>query len=220
MRAINRLTSIEVATAKKPGLYADGLGLYLQVAAGGSKSWIFRYMLSGTPRKMGLGSVHTVSLKMAREKAQECRLKLLDADDPIERRKAERLAKLSASTTTITFRDAADRYIGTQRSGWKNLKHANQWKATLEAYVYPTFGDLAVSDVDVGLVLTALESIWTAKPESASRVRGRIESVLDWATARGYRQGDKPGALARPSRQATPGTQQGLEGQTPFRPAL
>ncbi|RWO20769.1 MAG: site-specific integrase [Mesorhizobium sp.] len=190
---INRLTVAGVNAQNKPGLYADGLGLYLQVAKGGSKSWIFRYMLAGKPRKMGLGSVHTVPLKLARERAAEQRLKLLDADDPIEKRKAERLDMLAASATVLSFKEAADQYIKSHRAGWKNIKHAGQWKATLETYVYPTFGDLAVSRVDVALVTKVLEAIWTTKPETATRVRGRIESILDWAAARGYRpKGDNP----------------------------
>lgn len=189
---INRLTVAGITAQKKPGLYADGLGLYLQVAKGGAKSWIFRYMLAGRPRKMGLGSVHTVPLKLARERAAEQRLKLLDADDPIEKRKAERMEKLAASATMLTFKQAAEAYIKAHRSGWSNIKHAAQWTATLETYVYPMFGELAVSRVDVGLVLKALEPIWTTKPETATRVRGRVESILDWATARGYRQGENP----------------------------
>ncbi|MER8683951.1 integrase arm-type DNA-binding domain-containing protein [Mesorhizobium sp. M1405] len=189
---INRLSVAAVTAKTKPGLYADGLGLYLQVAKGGAKSWIFRYMLAGRPRKMGLGSVNTVSLKLARERAGKARLKLLDADDPIETRKAERLEKLAASATALSFKEAAEAYIKVHRSGWKNVKHAGQWRATLEAYAYPVFGDLAVGRVDVGLVLKALEAIWTSKPETATRVRGRIESILDWATARGYRKGDNP----------------------------
>lgn len=189
---INRLSVKAVEAQTKPGLYADGLGLYLQVAKGGAKSWIFRYMLAGRPRKMGLGSVNTVSLKLARERAGEARLKLLDADDPIEQRKAERLEKLAASATVLSFKEAAEGYIKAHRAGWKNIKHAGQWKATLEAYAYPEFGSFAVSRVDTALVMKALEAIWTTKPETATRVRGRIESILDWATARGYRQGENP----------------------------
>lgn len=189
---INRLTVASVNAQNKPGLYADGLGLYLQVAKGGSKTWIFRFMLNGRPRKMGLGSVYTVPLKLAREKAAEQRLKLLDADDPIEVRKAERMEKLAASATAMSFKEAAEGYIKAHRAGWKNIKHAGQWKATLETYVYPIFGDLAVQRVDTALVLKVLETIWTEKPETATRVRGRVESILDWATARGSRKGDNP----------------------------
>lgn len=189
---INRLSVAAINAKTKPGLYADGGGLYLQVAKGGSKTWIFRYMLAGRPRKMGLGSIHTVPLKLARERAAEQRLKLLDADDPIELRKAERMAKLAAATTALSFKEAAEQYIKAHRAGWKNVKHAAQWEATLKTYAYPVFGDLAVSRVDVALVMRVLEPIWSAKPETASRVRGRIESVLDWAKARHLREGENP----------------------------
>lgn len=192
MRTINKLTPLKVAAQDKPGLYADGLGLYLQVAKGGTKTWIFRYMLAGKARKMGLGSVHTVSLKLARERAGEARLKLLEADDPIELRKEVRLEKLAASAEALTFEEAAKRYIAANRSGWKNVKHAGQWDATLKAYAFPHFGKQSVARVDVGMVLAALEPIWTEKPETASRVRGRIESILDWATARKLRHGENP----------------------------
>jgi len=192
MQAINKLSVATVAAKTKPGLYADGLGLYLQVAKGGSKTWIFRFMLAGRPRKMGLGPVHTVSLKLAREKAQECRLKLLDADDPIEARKVARMEKLALSATAMTFEEAAEQYIKAQRAGWKSIKHADQWKATLATYAYPVFGNLGVGRVDVGLVMKAIEPIWQTKTETASRLRGRIESVLDWAAARGLRTGENP----------------------------
>jgi integrase len=189
---INRLSVAEINAKSKPGLYADGGGLYLQVANGGSKSWIFRYMLAGKPRKMGLGSINTVPLKLARERAAAQRLRLLDADDPIELRKAERMAKLAATTTALSFKEAAEQYIRAHRAGWKNVKHAAQWEATLKSYAYPVFGDLAVSRVDVALVMKVLEPIWATKPETASRVRGRIESVLDWAKARHLRDGENP----------------------------
>ncbi|MGB3500180.1 MAG: integrase arm-type DNA-binding domain-containing protein [Mesorhizobium sp.] len=189
---INRLSAAAISAKTKPGLYADGGGLYLQVAKRGSKSWIFRFMLAGRPRKMGLGSINTVSLKLARERAAEQRLKLLNADDPIELRKAERKAKLATSTAALCFSEAAQQYITSHRAGWKSDKHAAQWQATLKTYAYPVFGDLSVARVDVALVLKALEPIWSTKPETASRVRGRIESVLDWAKARHLRDGENP----------------------------
>ncbi|MCV3239667.1 tyrosine-type recombinase/integrase [Mesorhizobium sp. ZC-5] len=192
VRTINKLSALKVDKLAKPGLYADGLGLYLQVAKGGSKSWLFRFMLNGTARKMGLGSVNTVTLAMAREKATDCRRTLLDAVDPIEQRQQERLVKLAEAAGIMTFKDAAGKYIKSHRAGWKNLKHADQWTATLETYVYPVFGHLGIGAVDVALVLKALEPIWTTKPETASRVRGRIEKVLDWAAARGLRKGENP----------------------------
>jgi len=189
---INRLSVTAINAKSRPGLYADGGGLYLQIAKGGSKSWIFRYTLAGRPRKMGLGSAITVSLKLARERAAEQRLKLLDACDPIETRRAERMAILAASTTALSFKEAAEQYIAAHRAGWKNVKHASQWQSTLATYVYPVFGDLAVSRIDVALVMKVLEPIWGTKPETASRVRGRIESVLDWAKARHLREGENP----------------------------
>jgi integrase len=192
MRAINKLTPTKVTSLSKPGLYADGLGLYLQIATGGSKSWIFRFMRHGQAKKMGLGSTHLVPLKEAREKAFELQRKLMAGVDPIKERDAEQLAAQIAEAKAMTFEECATTYIASHRAGWKNLKHASQWQATLDAYVFPHFGKLPVSEVDVGLVMKALRPIWTTKPETATRVRGRIESILDWATAHGYRTGENP----------------------------
>ncbi|MFC3725939.1 tyrosine-type recombinase/integrase [Neoaquamicrobium sediminum] len=192
MRAINKLTARGIDAISKPGLYADGLGLYLQVSPSGTKSWIFRFMQNGRSRKMGLGPVAVLSLKQAREQAQECQSHLLVGRDPIEVRNEQRRQTQLQQAKALTFKEASNLYIAAHRAGWKNLKHAAQWKATLETYAYPVFGDWLVSSVDVGAVLRVLEPIWTEKPETASRVRGRIESVLDWATARGYRLGDNP----------------------------
>jgi integrase len=192
MRQINKLSAAAVNAKSKPGLYADGLGLYLQVSKFGTKAWVFRFMQNGKARKMGLGPVHTVPLSMAREKATEARRKLLDNIDPIDQRKETRQAVRLEAAKALTFKECAEKYIDAHKAGWKNAKHAAQWTATLETYAYPHFGKLPVSGVDVGLVLKALEPIWNEKPETASRVRGRIESVLDWATARKYRSGDNP----------------------------
>jgi integrase len=191
-RTIGKLTALAVERAKRRGYYGDGGGLFLQVSPSGSKSWVFRFKDTGKLREMGLGPTHTVSLAEARDKARDCRKMRLEGLDPIEARRAERIkAKLDAAKV-MTFKACAERYIGAHRAGWKNDKHAAQWPATLAAYVYPVFGDLSVQAVDVGLVLKAIEPVWTAKPETASRVRGRIESILDWATARDYRQGENP----------------------------
>lgn len=192
MRQINKLSTAKVASLSKRGLYADGLGLYLQVAEGGTKSWLFRFMKDGRARKMGLGPVHTVTLAMAREKATEARRRLLDGIDPIEARKETRQAARLDAAKALTFRECAEKYIAAHSTGWKNAKHAGQWASTLETYAYPHFGNLPVASIDVGLVLKALEPIWNIKTETASRVRGRIESVLDWATARKYRTGENP----------------------------
>jgi len=193
------LTALEVRTITKPGLHADGDGLYLHVSKSGAKSWIFRWKRDGRLRDMGLGSARvdkttrgTFSLAEARDKALTCRKAVYEGRDPIVERRAQRQAARLESAMSMTFRQCAEAYISAHRAGWKNGKHAAQWPSTLQTYVYPAIGDLPVQAVDVGLVMKAIEPIWSTKPETASRVRGRIESVLDWATARGYRQGENP----------------------------
>jgi integrase len=191
-RTIGKLTAVAVTQAKRRGYYGDGGGLFLQVSINGAKSWVFRFKEGGRLREMGLGPTHTVSLAEARQKALECRKARLDGHDPIEARKAERMKARLDAAKAMTFEACAERYIAAHKAGWKNDKHAAQWPATLSTYVYPVFGSLPVQAVDVGLVMKAIEPIWTAKPETASRVRGRVESIIDWATARGYRQGENP----------------------------
>ena len=154
--------------------------------------WLYRFQMHGRRRDMGLGPTDLYSLAEARQKALEARKLVAEGVDPIEARQAKRSAAAVDAAKGMTFRACAEAYINAHRSGWRNPKHAAQWPATLDAYAYPHFGSLPVQAVDVGLVLKAVEPIWTEKPETASRVRGRIESVLDWATARGYRQGENP----------------------------
>lgn len=191
-RPEKRLTARAVEAIKKPGLHADGAGLYLHVSKNGAKSWIFRWKHEGRLRDMGLGPLNAISLAEARDKALACRKLKLDGRDPIEERRSQRQAVKLESAKAMTFRQCAEAYIAAHRTGWRNPKHAAQWPATLQTYVYPVFGSLAVQAIDVGLVMKAIEPIWNTKPETASRVRGRIESVLDWAKARGYRQGENP----------------------------
>ena len=191
-RVIGKLTALDVSRAKKRGYYGDGGGLYLLVGPSGAKSWVFRFREAGRLREMGLGPLHTIGLAEARQKAQGCRKARLDGRDPIEMRRAERMGARLEAAKAVTFKDCADLYIASHKAGWRNPKHAAQWPSTLGTYVYPTLGGLPVQAVDVGLVMKALEPIWTVKPETAGRVRGRIESVLDWATARGYREGENP----------------------------
>jgi integrase len=192
-RATNKLTDAAVKRKKwEPGCYADGLGLYLQVAEGGSKSWLFRFMRNGHARKMGLGPVHTVSLVEAREEALKCRKMLREGIDPIEARKSQRIAVQLGAARSITFRQCAEQYIADHEQSWKNQKHRDQWPASLKNYAYPAFGNFPVSEIDLPLVLKAIKPIWHEKPETASRVRGRIETILGWATTHGYRQGDNP----------------------------
>lgn len=194
MRHEKKLTSLAVTKQSTPGLYGDGAGLWLQVMASGSKSWIFRYMRNGRAREMGLGPVRDVTLAQAREKASECRRLLLDGKDPIEIRNESRQAERLREAHALTFFQCADSYIDAHRHGWKNEKHVSQWRNTLRDYVHPVLGALSVQDITTALVLKCLEPIWVSKPETATRVRGRIESILDWAKARGYRQGDNPAA--------------------------
>jgi hypothetical protein len=184
----NKLSAIAVRAASKPGLYGDGHGLYLQVSAFETKAWVFRYMINGRARKMGLGGLHTVSLAEARKRAAGARLKVLDGIDPISEGQAKRAARRVEAAKAMTFKECADAYVKANRDGWKNDKHAAQWDATFNetrrgrrVYLAATaaLNDLPVSAIDTGLVLKALEPIWTKTPESASRIRGRIEAVLD-----------------------------------------
>lgn len=191
-REIERLAAISV-NRLGPGLHPDGGGLYLYVTGRPARrSWIFRFMLAGRAREMGLGPAHTVGLAEARARARRARLLLLDGQDPIAARQAERQRAQLEVARTITFQTAARQFIAAHRADWRNAKHALQWEATLQRYAYPVFGELAIAAVDTGLVLRALEGIWSAKPETASRVRGRIEAVLDWGRVRGYRDGENP----------------------------
>jgi integrase len=191
-REINKLSPRTVATKSKRGRYADGGGLYLQVSDGGAKSWLFRFTLNGRHRQMGLGAVLTVPVDLAREEAARCRLMLRDGLDPIEARKAEKWRRLFETASSLTFRECAERYIAAHEAGWRNEKHVSQWRNTLSTYTYSVFGELPVQAVDTGLVMRALDPIWRTKTETASRVRGRVEAVLDWATVRGHRKGENP----------------------------
>src|SRR5215217_6382498 len=192
MRNAKPLTALAVARLTKPGRYAVGDGAYLQIAAGGTKAWIFRYQRDGKARHMGLGPANLVTLAEAREEAREARRALLDGIDPLTARRERRAAARLQAAKGVTFRGCAERMIASHEAAWKNPKHRQQWRSTLTTYAYPAFGDLSVAAIDTGLVLKALEPIWSTKPETAGRVRGRIESVLDWAKARGYREGENP----------------------------
>ncbi len=189
-RTVERLSPTALRS-KGTGLHPDGRGLYLQVKNGG-RSWVFRYMLDGKARHMGLGPYPDVSLADARREAEGCRRLLLQGIDPIEARRQRRQAARLDAAHSMTFEDCAKRYIEAHKVGWRNAKHAAQWSSTLDTYAYPVFGSLPVQSIDTGLVTKALDLIWREKPETATRVRQRIEAVLDWATAHGYRSGDNP----------------------------
>jgi len=191
-RLVKKLTAKAVEAKKEPGYYGDGAGLYLQVSRSGSKSWLFRFMLNGKAREMGLGSVLAVSLEEARAKARDCRSLLDQKIDPIEARDAADRAKAFEKAREQTFDQCAAAYIAAHKAGWKNAKHAQQWQNTLNAYASPVFGSLPVQDVDETHVYKVLEGLWATKTETATRLRSRIELVLDWAKARKYRKGENP----------------------------
>jgi integrase len=190
-RTTGRLTALKVERAKEPGMYADGGGLYLQVTEGGA-SWIYRYMLAGRAREMGVGPLALFGLSEARAKALDARRLRHEGIDPIEARRATRSKARLDAAKAMTFQECADAYIAAHRAGWRNSKHAGQWAATLTTYAVPVIGALPVAAVDTALVMKVIEPLWTTKPETASRLRGRIERVLNWAKARGYRIGENP----------------------------
>jgi hypothetical protein len=189
------LTEKRISKLKEPGRYADGnrTGLYLQVLSETNRSWLFRYDRNGRgERWMGLGPLHTINLQEARERARKARQALLDGIDPLDARTQERARRALEAARIITFEKAAQAYYDAHERSWKNDKHRAQFLSTLKAYVFPKIGKLPIADIDTGLVLKCIEPIWQDKTETANRVRGRIESVLDWATVRGYRKGDNP----------------------------
>jgi len=191
-KQIEKLTPEFVATVDKPGMYPDGLGLYLQVSKWQTKSWLFRYSQNYRLRSLGLGACHTVTLTEARKRAKQARQQLLDGNDPIDTKHEKRRAALATRARMMTFDQCATAYIEAHRHGWKNPKHADQWTNTINTYASPTIGSLAVSAVDTALVMKVLQPIWTTKTETATRLRGRIESILGWAAVSGYRSGDNP----------------------------
>ena len=191
-RRDNRLTARVVEQTKEPGYYGDGGGLVLRVADGGNKVWLYRYKAHGKVREMGLGPVRDVSLAEAREAAREARRLRRTGSDPIDTKRARKAAARLDAAKLTTFSQCAAAYIENHRAAWTNPKHAAQWESTLRTYAYPVFGNLPVAAVDTALVVKVLDPIWSAKPETASRLRGRIEAVLDFATVRGHRVGENP----------------------------
>lgn len=191
-RTVEKLTALAVNRASKPGYYSDGAGLYLQVSKTGTKSWIFRYVRAGKERQMGLGALHTVSLAQARESARGCRSILQAGGDPLEQRKAEQLESALERAQAITFDFCATGYISAHRGSWKSEKHAAQWESTIATYASPTIGSLPVASVDTSHIVKLLQPIWESKTETATRVRSRIENILDWATVSKFRVGDNP----------------------------
>ena len=191
-RTLFKLSPLKVQKLKRKGLHSDGGGLYLRISDSGTKGWIFRFGENGKLHDMGLGPVHTISLPRARELARECRELRLQGIDPIAHRRASLAARKTSDAKAMTFKEAATAYIASHESAWSSAAHRQQWGNTLVQYVHPTLGDQPVAAIDTALVMKVLDPIWRAIPETASRVRGRIEAVLDWAKARGYRSGENP----------------------------
>ncbi|MDZ5647152.1 tyrosine-type recombinase/integrase [Nitrospirillum sp. BR 11828] len=193
------LSAAKVRTAK-PGRYADGHGLYLLVRSAEQAYWLYRYTpRGGKMREMGGGKARgpgAVTLAEAREWAQGLARLVKDGVDPQEQRKADEAAKAieaqEAAARATTFKQCAMAYIAAHEASWRNQKHIQQWAATLDTYVYPVFGDLPVAAIDTALVMKVLEPIWTTKTETASRIKGRIETILDWAAVSGFRSGENP----------------------------
>ncbi len=189
---LNKLTHQAILKLSERGYYVDGGGLVLQVSASGSKSWLFRYTRGGKKHEMGLGSFRTVDLADARAKAKHCRELLLEHQDPLEGRRATKVKVALERGRQMTFDQCAAAYIDAHRSGWKNAKHAEQWANTLATYASPLIGSLPVATVGTDLIVKVLSPIWKTKTETATRLRGRIESILGWATVSNFRQGDNP----------------------------
>ena len=184
----------KVAAAIKSGRgrYHDGFGLNLVVRTVNNASWQLRYQIAGRERWLGLGPAHLVTIGEARVRARRARLQLLDGFDPIEEKKKQRAATALSSGRAVTFSEAVRGYFAVHQSRWRKQKSRNHFLASFETFAYPVLGNLAVSDIGTGEILRTLEPHWSTKPVTMSKVRGRIEAVLDWCTVRGYRRGENP----------------------------
>jgi integrase len=202
-RTVGKLTQKQVVNAKppegRPVMLADGGNLYLQCTLGADgsvrRSWVFRYELDGCRHELGLGPLHSRSLREARDRARELRLQILDGIDPLDARRAakrEQLAQRAAQAKAATFEECAAMFLKVHSDKWRSDTHRAQWASSLKAYAFPVLGGLAVADIEVGHVQKALGLIWRRVPETARRTRGRIEMVLDYATAARLRHGDNP----------------------------
>jgi len=193
-RTAKKLGALEVSRLTKPGTHAVGEvpGLILQVLPSGARTWVLRRLVGKHRRELGLGGYPAVTLAAARERARALRAEIAAGVDPIEQRRAARSALLATQAAAVTFKDCAERYIKAHEAGWRNAKHAQQWTNTLTQHAYPVMGALLVRDVELSHVMRVLEPIWGTTNETAVRLRGRVELVLDWATVRGFREGTNP----------------------------
>lgn len=204
------MAPLAIGRIAEPGMHFVGgvQGLALQVTAGAGRSWVLRATVGGKRREMGLGPYPEVTLAAARDKAREARELIRQGIDPVEKKRAAQSALRAAIAAAMTFDECADAYIKAHEAGWRNIKHGQQWRNTIKQHASPVLGEMQVRDVALPQVLKVLEPIWTTTNETASRLRGRIEQVLDWATARGLREGPNPARwrghldklLAKPSK--------------------
>jgi integrase len=192
---VNKLSAAFVRNSLDVGRHNDGAGLYLQTSQVGdnlTKAWLFRFKLNGRKREMGLGSVNTYTLAEARERARRCRQLVDQGIDPIEQRKTQRAEAKAETVKAMTFAQAADAFFADNKSAWRSAVHAQQWENSLRDYALPTLGALPVAAIETAHVVTVLRPIWSDKNVTAARVRGRIEVVLNWAKAHGFRSGENP----------------------------
>lgn len=188
-RTLNRLTARTVASISSPGRHADGGGLYLRVSKTGAKSWVFFFQRAGKQREMGLGRVGPVTLAAAREKAAHARRQLAEGIDPLDARKTAEAAAEAAATTFGAF---ADQYVSDHETSWSNPKHRDQWRKTMGPAYCAKIRPQPIGDVSIDHVLEVLTPVWQKRPETARRIRMRLEKVLDAAKVRGLRTGDNP----------------------------
>ncbi len=204
--AIHKLTDVKIRSklkeardlaysSHKNALLGDGQGLYLSIAKSGSASWLFRYMDAGKAKAVGLGAYPATSLQKARELAQGLRDARAGGVDPAAAKQEQRRLQRLEQARAKTFKTCAEEFIALSRPSWRNAKHAQQWENTLETYAYEVIGHLPIGDVDAASVVRLLTPIWTTKTETATRLRGRIEAIIDWAKVHGLREGDNPARL-------------------------
>jgi integrase len=193
-KVTEELSALAVSRLTDRGFYAVGgvTGLYLRISKTGARSWILRIVVAGKRTDAGLGAFPSVTLATARDKARAMRESVWAGENPILERRAKHAALIASNARAITFAKCQEKYLAAHSDGWRNLKHKAQWKSTLDTYAGPFIGTIDVALIDTPLVLNCLEPIWKDKTETATRLRGRIENVLDWATTRGYRQGLNP----------------------------